>query len=239
MTCNMHDIIECRELADGALSVCLPVTLPGGTPVYAFIERHGGSYVAMDDGETLASARALGVGFRQRFTDGLTRRIRNAGADFSEGEIIATGKSLSDVIERFLMAAVAAREYIKERMTLSDDSDDALIETIASIIERRNPGISIERNVKVMGASGEEYVMPMRAGGTIIYPLKPNGRATGSALRRILDVEAAGEPQPLVVLNDTESRDKAEREAAIIRSVARTVLLSELEHGQGPIDLAA
>lgn len=239
MKCDITTIMECRELSDGSLSVCLPITLPGGAPVYAFVERHGRTYTATDDGETLAYARALGTGFRHRFTDGFARKIQQAGADFEEGEVITKSTSLTGVIESFICAAVSARQYIEERMLLASADDDALIETIASIIERRNPGTHIEKNVKVKGASGETYTMPMRAGKTIIYPLQPNGRATGAALRRILDVEAAGEPPPLVVLNDMESRDRAEREAAIIRSVARTALLSELEHGKGPIDLAA
>lgn len=233
-----EQILDCRVHSDGTASIMVPVLLPGGSPVHAFVKNEGNAVEISDLGDTVACANALGVGFRQRFVHGLQARIEQAGAVLIDGEITATASSFLHAYATFVKASVYAEQYINERMAPNED-DDVLVETVLSQLEKRNPGIKLEKNVKVLGASGQEHIFPIRAESRLIYPLHPNGHSTGSALRRIVDVENAGELAPIVVLDDSETRNKARQEAQIIGAVAKTMLLSELTHGTGPLNLAA
>lgn len=120
MTCDKlklnANIFDCRKLDDGTIIVGLSVTLPGGIPVYVFVERFGDTYIAKDDGDTLAYARSIGVGFCSKFVFELAHHVHNAGARFFGEEIVVIGEDLSEVINRFIHVATVVQKYIETRM---------------------------------------------------------------------------------------------------------------------------
>lgn len=236
--------LECRRIGD-VLAVCLPIVLMEGAPVYAFIRRKGDSIVITDDGDVRMSADAIGVGFRRRFDTTLEARIRDATeglpirAALVEGEIVAKGpaEAAGFVMDAFIRAVVAADAYIRERAMLGRRED----EFIASLEEavRRWFGEEPKRHARVRGASGVEHEFDLRAGRRLFDATHPNGRSTGPALRRALDVKKADESLMVVlVMDDEEDREAARKEAMIVSSVAHVIFRSDLGRDGPPESIA-
>lgn len=248
MTCKalmeMLDM-ECHEI-EGGVAVCLPVVLLEGAPAYAYVREDSGRVRVTDAGDIRMSADALGVGLRRRFDSGLESRIAQAtdglpvAARLEGGAIVAEGPDslASFVMDAFLRAAIAADGYIRER-AIADRRDDDLVAAIEEAA-RRWFGGNVVRHARVRGASGMEHVFDVRAGNRLFTAASPNGRSTGPALRRALDVRRLDESLIVaVVLDDDESPEAARGEAGILSEVVPVLFKSNLASKAPPMNIAA
>lgn len=230
---------ECRTL-DGVIELTTPLTLPGGAPVTAYIRQERSGIVEIDDGgEMLLEVAALGMLEARRFEQTFAHRVEMAGARFEHGRVVARARPerLWEAYTAFLRAALAVAEYVVERQTL-ERSEDQLVADIEAAIRARVPQAPIEHNVEVEGASGLKHRFRLKVNRTLVEPLRPSGRSTGPALRRILDVVKAGR-RAVAVMDDRVDREDAEREARIVSAVAQVYFMSRLAQGVGVEALAA
>ncbi len=230
---------ECRRL-EGLIELTTPVTLPGGAPVRAYFSRQPSGLIEVDDGgELLLEAAGLGMLELRRFEHTFAHRVEAAGATFEQGRVVVRSppRRLWEAYTAFLRAAMAVADYINERRILAR-SEDELVAEIEAAVRTRVPDARIDRDVEVKGASGLTHRFRLKVNRTLVEPLRPSGRSTGPALRRILDVVKADQ-RAVVVMDDRSSREDADREATIVSGVTKVYFLSRLEEGAGVDELAA
>ncbi len=229
---------ECH-LVDAMLELTTPITLPGGAPVRAYFT-FGQSHVEIsDEGDLLFEAAGLGMlGFR-KFEATFVDRIQQAGAEFHEGRVLvrASVNRLWEGYVTFVRAALAIADYIEERRLLERHEDD-LVARIEEAVHKAAPEATVERDVTVEGYSGAAHRFPLLVNRTLVEPLRPSGRSTGPALRRIVDVTKAGR-NVAAVMDDLSHPEAAERETRIVSAVVKVYKLSNIEAGRGVLDLAA
>lgn len=237
--------MECHEI-EGGVAICLPVVLLEGAPVYAYLREESGRVRITDEGDVRMSADALGIGLRRRFDVGLESRIEQAteglpvAAKLEGGVIVAEGPTAmaSFVMDAFLRAVIAADGYIRERAII-DQKHDELVAAIEDAA-RRWFGGEVVRHARVRGASGMEHVFDVRAGNHLFAATRPNGRSTGPALRRVLDVRKLDDSLIVtIVVDDSESPEAARSEASIISEVAPVLFRSNLKSEHPPMNIAA
>lgn len=224
---------QCRDLGSH-LAVCTPLTHADKTPIHLYF----GEQEITDDGNTLLHFHGLGLFDRPRLASAIENRVVAAGGEMRNGEILVKNES-DDWVGTFGKSIAIIQGLLDYENQLLEETVDqtARIEEVVEAIERRNPGVGIERNPLISGITHNVYRFDLKAHDTLIDLIRPHGRTTGSALRKAADVEKADYQPPLVILDDTDAYEAAKRESTILSTLVRTMLLSELKHGSGPIQL--
>lgn len=232
--------IHCHQASDRVLHICTPVNFPDQTPVYLFLVEQEDGYLLTDDGDTLMHLRGVGLFENPRLENSIAKRASLYGLSFEDGKIqCKTGtEGLQKMFSQYLQVMLEVIKFEREIQSI-DDSRAIRIAELVAIIERRNPSDEIKRDVKIKGLSGNDYLYPLMVQDTPIDIVTPNHQSTGSVLRRAADIEKGGALDPLIIIDDSQDLNRAQKERIMISSLCRTTLLSELQHGNSPISFQA
>lgn len=229
---------ECSLVGEGVLAVCTPISLPDQTPVYVYAREVGGTIELTDDGDTMMHLLGIGLFDNKRLASSVERRIAHHGGALEDGAVVVRclQHQMQPAFESYLRALLEIIDYERE-LTAVGSEVASLINDVVAHLARRNPDARIEYDVTVAGTTGHTYRFPLKAGDTLIDTARPHHQSTGAILRKSADVEAVGHSRPLIIIDDRENLLGAQREAAIINSLASTMLFSALEHGSSPLQL--
>lgn len=219
-------------LGEPGIEVSTPFTMSDGAPIALYLVAQGNTVLLSDNGDTLAHLSATGADpFRhlpllrrrtQRY--GLTLDASGAFETLCQPE--ATPMAFARAVSGLLQVADWGNDAMGAKRLGPDLAQEALPYIVA-----RDKDAPLERHRAVIGASNATHVFDIRHGSDLIDVIAPKAQATGAEMRKIGDVQNgpfADGLRPLVIVDDRQNFALAQREMAILASLARTMPFSAL-----------
>lgn len=228
--------LRCRQVNANTLAVCTPLDFPDHTPIQLYVVESNNTLELTDDGDILMHLHGIGLFDNKRLSNAVSKRAQRNNAAFINGEIkmIANRNHLHSAFSDYLKLILDIIDYEQETTAISDDTAEFISDVVAQI-QRRNPSLNVKRDAILEGTTGMKHRYPLMVNNTPIDVTRPHHQSTGAILRRAVDIEKAGIANPLIIIDDRESRDRAEQEETLISMLCRTMLYSRLAHGDEPI----
>jgi hypothetical protein len=233
--------LECIPLtsAGEVALISTPFTFDDGESLPVFAETVGGQVRFFDDGGVIMHFAGRGV----RVDDG--RRLRSLGkaaeahgarlSEVGELEVWATMDEAPAAFARYIGALNQIVAWERDQRGISTDAS-IFVEEVAMALQARRPMAVIEREPGPFeGISGQQYKLDLLYDGVGVVATTPNANAISSRLHMLIDIRsrpANGELQVLVVIDDRQDPDAADREAKVMQSVGKVMQFSAL--GQEP-----
>ncbi|SFD03374.1 protein of unknown function DUF1828 [Thiohalospira halophila DSM 15071] len=234
---------ECRpepmvQAQGEAYAVETPLVFRDGECIGFYIIPSGdGSFRVTDNGDILAHMYNSGLTLEDRKS---WQRLKKAAAN--EGlELLASGLilgefppgRLEDGVGAFMKFASIAAEWEEERYGIHDGVNRFVAEVEAGL-RIWKPNEPIIHGPEVEGSSGKMQPFALKFGDRFVDAIRPDGRAVGGELRKIMDVvDALEDSRVMVVLDDREDPVKARSEESIISRAADVMLYSVLAQKGG------
>jgi hypothetical protein len=228
---SQYDCTPVRAI-DGtvALEIGTPFSLPDSSAINLLLVTHGEHLLITDNADTIHQLSALGL-LPWRHLDAI-RGACGALTLSDQGDFrmltseIKAPLSFALAITGLLKVAEWAREQLGARL----DEVDIVAEAEPYIIAR-NPDAAIRRNVAVEGLSHTKYKFDFLHGKDLIDVLRPNATATAHTMRKVGDVQNgpfAPGLSPLIIVDDRQDAQTAERELQILGSSTRAMPFTRL-----------
>lgn len=249
--------MNCENIIESLGFACRPVPLVRGegeayeveTPLifrdgecigFYVVPSSDGSFRITDNGDILAHLHSTdpSLDSRRSWTR-LKKAATDEGLELRDSGLIV-GEFLDGELENgvaaFLKFASIAAEWEKERHGVHEDVN-RFVDEVEAGLRLWKPDLPITREPEVTGSSGKPRPFAFKFGDDYVDAIRPDGRAVGGELRKVMDVlDALEDRKVLVVLDDREAPEKAREEAGIMSNAADVMLYSALERkgGQPP-----
>lgn len=215
------------------LYVSLPVSFSTGRPCDVYIlEETSGRLTLSDDGDTLSHFHSAGFELNdKRRWRGLVDIANNHGLELtSEGELTATfpREKLPEVINHLLQFFSAIIAWEKERFE-AGDQDYSLTQEVERLLHILEPDREVTPSPTLATPSGS-VSFDFKWGDTYVDAIRPNAQSVNSRLRKAVMIQGEETPDVLFVIDDRLSRAKAQSELGVLGTLARTTLLSDMQH---------
>lgn len=230
---------ECRPVQGrhhgSVLEVDTSFSFSDGEPVAFYVAEHGNALVLSDNGDTVAHLMGAGlaVGDRRRWAS-IRNRLEPFDMDISEeGEIKASGAKIdvSGLIARYLEGILSIISYERESLSAPLHTN-TLIEEVGMLLRQWKPAARLTLNPRVTGMSRREHHFDFQLDNLLVDAINANATATGSVMRKAGDVVSSpysNGQDVLVVIDDRSEREQAVTECAIVSSLVKAVLFTDLE----------
>lgn len=235
---KIHDEIGlyCHRLDEKTLLVSTPLCFADNSVINFYIETDGKCNVITDDGNTLIRFHSIGLGGNSRLASSLNNRASHHDGKLIDGRLVFMSNSIREAYTNFIKTMIELINFELEHAAVSENHA-SLINRVINELERRNPGCHIQHDVSLAGYSGRVYPFPIKADDRVIAITTPNHQATGSMLRRVADIEKAGNQSPLVIVDDTVDAVRGRLEASLLATLVPCMLLRDLMSEDSPVTL--
>lgn len=229
---------DCRPVTtpDGAscIEIGTPFSLPDGSAINVYLVQHGEHVRFSDNGDTLFQLHGMGLDVwqAQRFSAlrdhaaKLNMHLDKSGELFTlaRQEYAASGFAVA------VAALVGVSQWASERLG-EPAQEISLAARLEPYIVARDPGADLVRNKRVKGVSNVQHTFDFQHGNDLIDIIPANATATGGAMRKIGDIIngpfIAG-LEPLIVVDDSKDKERADAEIGILSSITRAMPASLL-----------
>jgi hypothetical protein len=230
--------VECAPLetlrGGKAMFVGTPFLFADGEPVPLYVETDGDRIRFFDNGDVLFHMAAMGLDVSDRRRWGPFRTIAAkygvALRDDGEFETWEHSANAPAGFARFLSTLLATAEWERENIGLPADAH-LLIDEAELYLRAWKPKAPFEKAVSVGSFTGKTYDFDFRIDNELIDVISASPTATGSELRKLLDVRRVSENAEIeirVVIDDRRDAKRADNEAKIISGLATAWPMSKL-----------
>lgn len=223
--------------AEGTLALIeSPFRFTDGDSVTVFAEQVGDQVRFFDSGGTAWHLDGRGVSMRDarrtRFLREIAERFDVNCSDDLELEVWATAGTAAQAYARLVSALLAVVEW--ERASDGTDLETAaLLDEVATLLARTAPDEELARDVMLTGISKQQHRMDFRLGRQIVVAVRPHHLSVSSAIRRLLDVKnlpSNAQYEWRVILDDRTDPEGADKEGAVLGTVARVTMFRALQN---------
>ncbi|MCP4597510.1 DUF1828 domain-containing protein [Neptuniibacter sp.] len=218
-----------------ALRVTLPISSHDGEPFkLLLISLPEGKVVISDDGGIihLLSGEGISMSGHRRWSS-----LESLADSFDiellqSGELKATYEHMDEVQYFFGDWLRFCSEVVKwqEERLLLDEGQVALVDEVELLLKAWKADLPIVKSFKVKGLSTQEHEFDFKLGDQLIDTISPNGRTTGSKLRKVLDIRSTNEDvDVMLIMDDRAQPEKAKYEIGILGSIVQVMKMSTLE----------
>lgn len=230
---------DCQALKDLNGEMCLeigtPFSLPDGSAINLYLSKAADGMVKIgDNGDTLFLIGGMGLDVWQ------SARLSSLRALLARHHLVLSEKGDIAIMAReqhapgaFALAItglLAVASWAAESMELEPQAVD-VVAAVEPFVIARDPSATFKHRKSVKGASGTPYTFDMLHGKDLIDVIKPHAAATGSAMRKVGDVQNgpfAEHMAPLIIVYDLDEPEKALNEISILGSITRATAASRL-----------
>lgn len=230
--------VECTALetlrGGKALFVGTPFLFTDGEPMPFYLEAEGDRIRFFDNGDVLFHMAAMGLDVSDRRRWGPFRTIAAKYGvvlkDDGEFETWERSTNAPAGFARFLSTLLATAEWERDNIGLPADAH-LLIHEAELYLKAWKPKAAFEKDVSVGSFTGKTYEFNFRIDNELIDVIGASPTATGSELRKLLDVRRVSENADVeirVLIDDRRDPKRADNEAKIISGLATTWPMSKL-----------
>jgi len=208
-----------REAGKNTLHVTTPIRFYDGEPIGFYLIQEGDEVTLTDDADTLFKFIKDGYAMEHRWNK-INDLICQHNLYNKNGEIHTKTKrkhvwvSVGDFID--------LAQSITQYEASMKPSDHTLLFVSQVEKELRSRGGDIIKNPSITGGSNKDYTFNFQQNGIYIDAITPHQNATGSELRKLIDVQLKHPSiDVLIVINDqTATLKKIEEEILILNNLA-------------------
>jgi len=207
-----------REAGNNTLHVTTPIRFYDGEPIGFYLIQEGEEVTLTDDADTLFKFIKDGYAMEHRWNK-INDIIYAHNLNNKNGEIHTKTKSelVWVSVGNFIDLAQSIAQY--EAGMKPSDSTLLFVSQVEKELKSRG---DIIKNPSVTGGSNKDYTFNFQQNGMYIDAITPHQNATGSELRKLIDVQLKYPSiEVLIVINDQKATlKKVEEEILILNNLA-------------------
>jgi hypothetical protein len=224
---------DCHMVGDSTVLVETPFCFADGEPIHFYLEEIGEEVKIHDNADTLFHLAGIGMDIRSRKRwQGIKNAVSAFGFELEDSGLIV-GKNAKvfeqHLLTQYISALLAVTDFEREHLGLTEEQVE-FVKEVEFYLHAQNPGKDIIHSPSVVGHSGKKHNFHFEFDGKLVDALKPHGRATGSILRKVLDVANAGANRRfMVVIDDRNDPERAQTETDILHTMVSVVQFTALQ----------
>jgi Domain of unknown function DUF1828 len=228
---------DCSPLTDSGdvVLISTPFTFDDGDSLPVFAEQLNGQIRFFDDGQTLMHFIGRGVRIENKkhatFLSTATSKNGTTFTDDGQVEIWSPIERAAEAFSKYLSSMIALSSW--ERDQQGTDTDAVLfVEEVAMALRAWKPTAQIVLEPSFEGISGRPYRLDFLFEGQAVAVTGAHPNSVSAVLHRLIDIHsriANSEQKFLVIIDDRNDPDSANREALIVQSVAMVMPFTALE----------
>lgn len=215
--------------------ISTPFQFEDGEGVPVFAEVVDGQVRFFDDGGVMLHflGRGMNLDDKRRLKFIATAAEMNGAVLNEQGEIEvwSSVESAPTAFAKYVSAILAVSAWERDQRGVSVDAA-LLIEDVEMALRAWRPSAPVLRDPEPFkGVSGQAYKFELLFDGQGVIATSPHPNAISANLRKLIDIKgllANDALQFLVVIDDRNDPDAADREARVVQSVATVVPFSSL-----------
>jgi hypothetical protein len=228
------DCSSLTEIGDVAF-LSTPFKFDDGDAIPVFVETTHGQVRFFDDGGALMHfiGRGIRIENRKQATFLINAAARN-GAFFSDAGEIEAWASLdkaSEAFAKYLASMLDLASWEREQRGVNTDTS-FFIEEVALALRAWKPGADITVGAPFSGVSGRSYKLDFLVDGKAVIATGAHPNSVSSVLHKLVDIHGLllnADKQFLVIIDDRNDPEAAEKESKVVQSVASTMKFTDLE----------
>lgn len=232
---------DCRLVGEQTLCVATPFTFVDGEPISFYVNEGQDSVSISDNADTLAHFQSRGYDISDRKK---WKRFRQAVEGFDlelrdSGEIRGSASLTAQrhLVVSYMKALFAIAEIERDLEGLTQDEDNYVTE-VEFYLRAWKPDAALTLRPSLVGNSGRTHLFDFQLAEDLVEAARPDGRTTGSVLRKSIDILSAGFNKRIyVIIDDREEREKAAVETAILSATVSVLPYTHLINQAGRLSV--
>ncbi len=228
---------DCSPLTESGdvVLISTPFKFDDGDRLPVFAELINGKIRFFDDGHTLMHfiGRGVRIENKKHSTFLINTACKNGAAFTDRGEVEAWAsiENAAEAFSRYLSSMIALSAWEREQLDVNTDVS-LFVEEVGMALRAWMPNADITLEPPFEGVSGRVYKLDFLVDGQAVAATGSHPNSVSSLLHKLVDIHgriANADVKLLVVIDDRNDPEAADREARIVQSVAKVIPFSALE----------
>lgn len=234
-----------EEARDGSelFALASPFRMLNGAPFDVFVEKVGNSFHIFDDGLTMHEIVSCGIDMSNRFRWSAIRKIANLrNVNLSRSgvfEVYTSFDKAESAVANYLRTMFAIDDWLRENSASMREAN-GLIEESKNLFHKWWPSKEIIDKPKVPGVSGMQLEFDFMIDNKYVDAIPPSANASAGVLRKLFAIppETRESISTIIVIDDRELKEAANREKLIISGHSTVLPMSRLEKNSNNVQIA-